>query len=84
MKERFHFEKEEGQCGEHYDRQIMLLVRDSETKPLWTEYREDGTVFETDDMDALVEKVKELFDRYTRNQLRVVQDMSYTLDILFD
>ena len=44
---------------------IMLLVRDSETKPLWTEYQE-------------------LFDRYTRNQLRVVQDMSYTLDILFD
>lgn len=63
---------------------IMLLVRDSETKPLWTEYREDSTVFETDDMDALEEKVKELFDRYTRNQLRVVQDMSYTLDILFD
>lgn len=63
---------------------IMLLVRDSETKPLWTEYREDGIVFETDDMDALVEKVKELFDRYTRNQIRVVQDMSYTLDILFD
>lgn len=63
---------------------IMLLVRDSETKPLLTEYREDGTVFETDDMDALVEKVRELFDRYTRTQLRVVQDMSYTLDILFD
>lgn len=63
---------------------IMLLVRDSETKPLWTEFREDGTVFETDDMDALVEKVKELFGRYTRNQIRVVQDMSYTLDILFD
>ena len=63
---------------------IMLLVRDSETKPLWTEYREDGTVFETDDMDALVEKVKELFDRYTRNQIRIVQDMSYTLGILFD
>ena len=48
---------------------IMLLVRDSETKPLWTEYREDGTVFETDDMDALVEKVRELFDRYTRTQI---------------
>lgn len=63
---------------------IMLLVRDSETKPLWTECREDGIVFETDDMDTLVEKVKELFDRYTRNQIRVVQDMSYTLDILFD
>lgn len=63
---------------------IMLLVRDSETKPLWTEYREDGTVFETDDMDVLVEKVRGLFDRYTRTQLRVVQDMSYTLDILFD
>lgn len=63
---------------------IMLLVRDSETKPLWTEYREDGTVFETDDIDSLVEKVRELFDRYTRTQIRVVQDMSYTLDILFD
>ena len=63
---------------------IMLLVRDSETKPLWTEYWEDGAVFETDDLDALVEKVRELFDRYTRNQIRVVQDMSYTLDILFD
>ena len=63
---------------------IMLLVRDSETKPLWTEFREDGTVFETDDIDALVAKVRELFDRYTRTQIRVVQDMSYTLDILFD
>lgn len=63
---------------------IMLLVRDSETKPLWTEYREDGAAFEKDDMDALVEKVKELFDRYTHNQIRVVQDVSYTLDILFD
>ena len=49
---------------------IMLLVRDSETKPLWTEYREDGTVFETDDIDALVAKVRELFDRYTRTQIR--------------
>lgn len=63
---------------------IMLLVRDSETKPLWTEYREDGIVFETDNMDALVEKVRELFDRYTRTQIRVVEDMSYTLGILFD
>lgn len=63
---------------------IMILVRDSETKPLWTEYREDGTVFETDDLDALVEKVKELLDRYTRTQIRVVQDMNYTLDVLFE
>lgn len=63
---------------------IMILIRDSETKPLWTEYREDGAVFETDDVDALVEKVRELFDHYTRTQIRVVQDMSYKLDILFD
>ena len=39
---------------------IMLLVRDSETKPLWTEYREDGTVFETDDMEASFKKHKEM------------------------
>ncbi len=38
---------------------IMLLVRDSETKPLWTEYREDGTVFETDDMDAVIRILQE-------------------------
>lgn len=63
---------------------IMILVRDSETKPLWTEYQEDGAVFETDDLDALVEKVKELLDRYTRVQIRVVQDMNYTLDVLFE
>ena len=63
---------------------IMILVRDSETKPLWTEYQEDGAVFETDDLDVLVEKVKELLDRYTRVQIRVVQDMNYTLDVLFE
>ncbi len=63
---------------------ILLLVRDSETKPLWTEYREEGVVFETDGLDALVEKVKELLDRYTRTQIRVVQDMNYTLEVLFD
>lgn len=63
---------------------ILLLVRDSETKPLWTEYREEGVVFETDDLDALVEKVKELLDRFTRTQIRVIQDMNYTLDILFE
>lgn len=63
---------------------ILLLVRDSETKPLWTEYREEGAVFETDDLDTLVEKVKDLLNRYTRTQIRVIQDMNYTLDILFE
>ncbi len=63
---------------------ILLLVRDSETKPLWTEYREEDVVFETDDLDALVEKVKDLLDRYTRTQIRVIQDMNYTLEVLFD
>ena len=63
---------------------IFLLVRASETKPLWTLYMEDGAIYESDDLDAVEEKVKELLNGYTYSQIRVVKDINYSLDILFE
>ena len=39
--------------------------------------------YETDNMDDLENKVVELMADYTSKQIRVVEDLTYTIDLLF-
>lgn len=41
------------------------------------------TEYETDNMDDLENKVIELMESYTSRQIRVVEDITYTIDLLF-
>ena len=69
---------------------ILLLRRASAPDPLWITYKieteTDGVKekvdFETDNMETLESKIKELLTTIPKNQIKPIQDLEFVVDVV--
>jgi len=69
---------------------ILLLKRATTPDPLWITYKieteTDGVKekvdFETDNMETLESKIKELLTTIPKNQIKPIQDLEFVVDVV--